>query len=88
LARLLSGNVGHPAAASLSDNRLRPRRSAAVESTRGSLAGRPGQALCRPRNNRASVSLHHPQLCQAQLLVQVLIGKTLVNPDPHPVFDT
>ena len=29
----------------------------------------------------------HLQLCQAQLLVQVLIGKTLVNPDPHPVFD-
>ena len=28
----------------------------------------------------------HPQLCQAQLLVQVLIGKPLVNPDPHPVL--
>ena len=29
----------------------------------------------------------HLQLCQAQLLVQVLIGKTLVHPDPHPVFE-
>jgi len=28
----------------------------------------------------------HAQLCQAQPLVQVLIGKALVNPDPHPVF--
>ena len=28
----------------------------------------------------------HAQLCQAQLLVQVLVGKSLVHPDPHPVF--
>src|SRR4029077_14312432 len=28
----------------------------------------------------------HAQLDQAQLLVQVLVGKALVNPDPHPVL--
>ena len=28
----------------------------------------------------------HAQLCQAQPLVQVLVGKALVSPDPHPVF--
>ena len=29
---------------------------------------------------------HHAQLFQAQLLVQVLVGKTLVDPNPHPVL--
>jgi hypothetical protein len=28
----------------------------------------------------------HAQLFQAQLLVQVFVGKTLEDPNPHPVF--